>query len=152
MNENYREQLKLIFNSDVFNRMRAQQHHYNTTLMRHVINVAKVCRSISRVLQRAGIRISEGELLVAAFCHDLGMTDRYNKEIYPTHMDLALGHGRRSIYYARSILKDRFTKKEAHIIERHMFPMKKGPKCIEGWILIIADKFCTVKDFIVNLF
>ena len=151
MKMNYDEQLKLIIESDVFRRMKYQRHHYNITLLYHVISVAKVCRNISSFLRKAGISVHEDELLIAAFCHDLGMVDRYDKDIYPKHRDLALGHGNRSCHYARKILKDNFTKREEHIIKRHMFPMKAAPLCREGWILIAADKFCTAWDFLWNI-
>ena len=143
----FSEDLKLIRCSEVYERMRFQRHHCNTTLLKHVLSVARVSGNIARVLKKAGVKVRERELYVAAICHDMGMTDRYDKSVYPTHKDLAVKHGERSVYYLKSILGDRYIEREGQIIRYHMFPMLAPPRCIEGWILIAADKFRTVMDF-----
>ena len=142
----------MIVNSDVFKRLTGQKHHYNTTLDRHIFSVAYTCRKVSGFLKKLGIRIREHELIIAAFCHDLGMADRNDSSVYSFfENNLAFHHGRRSVMYARKILGENLTELEKNIIIRHMFPMQLPPRYMEGWILIASDKFCTVKDFFMNL-
>ncbi len=147
MDNTFREELNMLRESEVYERMRFQSHHYNTTLLKHVLSVAGVSARIARFLKKRGVKIHERELYIAALTHDLGMTDRYDKTVFPTHRDLALTHGDRSAFYARSILGDRFTLREEQIIKSHMFPLLPPPKTIEGWILIAADKYRTILDF-----
>ncbi|MBQ9550209.1 MAG: HD domain-containing protein [Lachnospiraceae bacterium] len=148
MNDKLKQEISLILRSDVFSRLKGQTHHINTTLDRHIISVALVCKRISSFLKRFNAGINEDELIIAALCHDLGMSDRHDKKVFPTHRDLALKHGERSVYYAREILGLAFTEREEDIVKQHMFPMLRPPRSIEGWILITADKFCTVWDFL----
>lgn len=152
MNNKLKREISLILRSEVFSRLKGQTHHINTTLDRHIISVTLVCNRIYSFLKKFNIMISEEELIIAALCHDLGMSDRHNKEVFPTHKDLALKHGERSVYYAIGILGEDFTPKEEEIVKQHMFPMLLPPRCIEGWILITADKYCTVKDFFGSAF
>ena len=152
MNRTYEDQLRAIVNSNVFKRLTGQEHHYNTTLDRHIFSVAYACRRISSFLRRLGIRVREKELIVAAFCHDLGMADRHDDNVYHfLRNNIALRHGNRSVEYAEKILGPDLTELEKHVIIRHMFPTQLPPLCREGWILIAADKYCTVKDFFKNL-
>lgn len=152
LDKTYEEQLRLIVNSDVFKRLVGQEHHYNTTLDQHIFSVAYTCRKVSGFLKKLGVNVREKELIVAAFCHDLGMADRRDKNIYPFfENNLAFNHGNRSVMYAEEILGRDLTELERNIIIRHMFPTQLPPRYKEGWILIASDKFCTVKDFFKNL-
>ncbi len=148
MNDHFKQKISLVLRSSVFSRLKGQEHHINTTLDRHIISVTLVCGRITSFLKRFGIRVSEEELIIAALCHDLGLSDRHDKNVFPTHRDLALNHGKRSVYYAKEILGKDFTEMEEEIVRQHMFPMLPPPRYFEGWILITADKFCTVKDFL----
>ncbi len=148
MNTEFRKELEMIRQSEVYERMRFQRHHFNTTLLKHVLSVTEVCSRISSFLKRRGMKIHERELYIAAICHDMGMTDRYDRNVFPTHRDLALKHGEQSVYYARKILKEHFTRREEEIIKNHMFPLLLPPRSIEGLILICADKYRTILDFL----
>lgn len=147
----FKEQLKKISESDIYKRMDGQTHHCNITLKTHVLSVMCECQSIAAFLKKHGIKVHEKDLYIAALCHDLGMVDRHDKRVYATHAALALLHGERGVYYAKSILGEDLTEIEAAAIRLHMFPLRIPPIHIEGWILIAADKYCTVKDFIKNL-
>lgn len=80
------------------------------------------------------------------------MADRHDDNVYHfLRNNIALRHGNRSVEYAEKILGPDLTELEKHVIIRHMFPTQLPPLCREGWILIAADKYCTVKDFFKNL-
>ncbi len=134
------ETAREIYNTDVFRKALKQEHHGHTSVAVHTICVAVICLRIYYFLLEHHIRLNKDNLLKCALMHDLGIIGRYSK--YANDVVCCYRHPIDSITTARTVFPEL---KEAVIdaILHHMFPMTPiPPHHLEGYILIIADKYC----------
>lgn len=141
---NYIEALgKNILKSKAYQDALKQKHHFRCTVGVHMMDTAYYSYKLCKILNKLGIKTDTDELIIACLCHDLGIVgNRYNK--YKSGPECCRMHPLDSIPIADSITGG-LTDKEINIIKRHMWPVTViPPKCKEGFILTIVDKYCAI--------
>ena len=132
-----------ILDSERFKIAETVPHHGTTSVARHSMDVARYALTQCLMEKAQGREVNEEDVVRAALLHDIGMTDRGIFRSNPAKK--AYSHPLRSA----EIAKREFNANRVQIdaILRHMWPIAvTPPKYEEGWILISADKFCSVKE------
>ena len=115
--------------------------HGSTTTKQHMISTACVSLKIARGMKW---HCDEQSLVRGALLHDYFLYDWHQPaKTHPPH------HPTRHSSYALKNASEDFAINplEAEIIREHMFPCTlKIPCHRECWVLIIADKICSVKE------
>lgn len=134
-----------ILSSENFKKSAQNIQHGNMTVHAHSMNVARASLSISEKLP---FSVSKRELIRGALLHDYFLYDWHKKDPANVHKNL---HG---FYHPGIALKNAtrdydLTDREKDIIKKHMWPMTiVPPKCVEGWIVTAADKYCSFLETI----
>lgn len=116
--------------------------HGNTSVYEHSIRVAYYSLWLAECLHLCRHR---RELVRGALLHDYFLYDWHEKD--RSH-NL---HGFRHPFTALRNANEDFTlsNREQNIILRHMFPLiPVPPTCLEGWIVCMVDKGCSVYEVI----
>ncbi len=116
--------------------------HGSTSVYAHSIRVAYYSLSMADFLH---LRRNRRELVRGALLHDYFLYDWHEKD--RTH-NL---HGFRHPFTALRNADADFTlsRRERNIILRHMFPLiPVPPSCLEGWIVCLVDKGCSIYEVI----
>ena len=115
--------------------------HGVTSIFDHCLNVALISLKLACLLKLA---VDEKSLITGALLHDYFLYDWHKKESSPSwhgfkHPAIALANARRDFPINRI---------ETDIIINHMFPLTffHFPRTKEGWLISIADKFCSVAE------
>ena len=101
--------------------------------------VAAVRHEAERLIRQVSYR----EMIRGALLHDYFLYD-WHKGKHPD-FGHAFGHPERAL---RNALRDyKLTEREMQIIRHHMWPLTViPPTCREAWVIIAADKICTVLE------
>ncbi len=135
---------KDIISTEEFMRAYDETHHKATSVAKHSEDVACTCIRMCRLLKRFGIDISRKDVVNAALCHDLGMLDR--DDVYENDRECHRLHPVESVNVAKSILSD-YNDVVEDAISNHMWPIAGDfPKTREGRLIVVADKYCAMKD------
>ena len=116
--------------------------HGNTSVYEHSIRVAYYSLGMADFLH---LHRNRQELVRGALLHDYFLYDWHEKD--KSH-NL---HGFRHPFTALRNADADFTlsKRERNIILRHMFPLiPVPPTCLEGWIVCMVDKGCSIYEVI----
>ena len=82
-------------------------------------------------------------LIRGALLHDYFLYDLHDRN--GRHRLHGFRHPRKALRNAQEEFN--LTPVEVNIILRHMFPLTPvPPSCLEGWIVCVADKLCTLKE------
>ncbi len=114
--------------------------HGSTSVYEHSIRVAYYSLSLA---QRLHLDRHREELIRGALLHDYFLYDWHEKD--RSH-NL---HGFRHPFTALRNAETDFvlSRRERNIILRHMFPLiPLPPSCLEGWIVCMVDKGCSVYE------
>lgn len=132
-----------ILSSDRFHKAWNIRHHYSTSVAVHSERTAEYAMRICSWLKRHSVRINEEDVMRACLLHDIGMTD--DKVSHSISFRKAYLHPVRS----EQIAKDEFHANavQCNAIRRHMWPICViPPRYKEGWIVIAADKLCSLRE------
>ena len=116
--------------------------HGNTSVYQHCISVAYTSCIIAAKLN---LKVDISKMVRGALLHDYFLYDWHNKDKSCllhgfVHPKLALANASQE-FVLSSIERD--------IISRHMFPLTPIPPIYkEGWIVIIADRYCSLREAI----
>ncbi len=116
--------------------------HGSTSVYEHSVRVAYYSLSMADFLH---LHRDRRELVRGALLHDYFLYDWHEKD--KSH-NL---HGFRHPFTALRNAEADFTlsRRERNIILRHMFPLIPAPPtCLEGWIVCMVDKGCSVYEVI----
>lgn len=117
--------------------------HGTTTTLDHTVSVAFRALALARGLR---IKVDERALVRGGILHDFYLYDWHDPS-----QALDRWHGFTHPGHAlRNALQDfpDLTAIERDVISRHMFPFHPlPPRTREGWLVCIADKICTVQEF-----
>ena len=138
-----------ILDSPEFQRAMEQKHHHVTTVGNHSLGVAYTSVKICRFLNAMHIKTDTESIVRGALCHDLGIVGRYEK--FSNNLVCWQRHPKESYKVARKLLGD-LNKCEKDIICHHMWPTTPmPPRCREGYVIVLADKYCAVREVAVSL-
>ncbi len=135
-----------IIGSPLFERAMGQTHHLRSSLGLHLLRVTRAGLFLSYALEKAGLKSDREKIVVGGLCHDLGMVGRHEK--YRDNRECSAKHPLDSVKAAEELCPgiDEETKR---IIECHMYPLnRKAPDSVEGVIILLADKYASVKDLV----
>lgn len=133
-------QARLLLTEGQLSKTKGFIQHSDMTVFQHCAHVAYIS---CLLCVKLGIRVSWNELIRAALLHDYFLYDWHNGPA--VNFKHAFGH---PTFAARNAAKDyQLTRKEVQIIKRHMWPLTfVPPTCREGWIVVLADKICTILE------
>ena len=135
-----------VIHSDAFRAAEHQTHHLKGNLADHILNVTIAGVSFCHRLQKRKIRVDEKTVVVACLCHDLGMVGREEK--YESRLKSWRQHPEESIKQAKEICPE-LDDKTSQAIATHMWPIAgRAPRSREGRIVLAADKYASVMDWI----
>lgn len=141
MNKNLLKYGREIIRSVRFKEASDVTHHHVTNVARHSYRVAAASDDIANFLINKGIKVDREMLLRAALLHDIAMTVPSVKS--------KVGIIKYCIHpFAGSRLAKceyELDKKTLRAIRFHMWPLTIiPPTSREGWILLAADKYCSI--------
>ncbi|MEA5038009.1 hypothetical protein SDC9_17369 [bioreactor metagenome] len=114
--------------------------HGDTNVYDHCIAVARVSCLLA---DKMGLSVDRGSLIRGALLHDYFFYDWHVPD--PKHRLHGFTHPKRALQNAMDDFA--LTTVEQNMILRHMFPLTPiPPRCLEGWVLCIADKFCSALE------
>lgn len=128
-------------NTSRFRKSKDFVQHGKTSVYMHSVSVAYTSCYIA---EKYHLKVDYRSLIMGALLHDYFLYDWHNKE-----SDHKRPHG---FYHPSAALANAENDFELNwrmknIIKRHMFPLTPvPPKCMEGWIVCIADKICSTKE------
>lgn len=133
-----------IMETQEFQEAFQQEHHYNTTVAEHSVNVAVIGIMICLLLSRIHVEMDMRMVVCASLCHDLGIMGRETK--YRNEIQCCWQHPLDSVEVAKKILPDADWK-TLNCIETHMWPVRPGcPKSMEAFVITLADKGAAVME------
>ncbi len=118
--------------------------HGTTTTLDHTVAVAFRALTLARGLR---LHVDEHALVRGGILHDFYLYDWHDPKqaLDRWHGFTHPGHALRN---AEQDFPD-LTPIERDVISRHMFPFHPlPPRTREGWLVCIADKICTVQEFV----
>ena len=136
---------KEVLASKEFAEARTQVHHKYTTVANHTLFVTDTVIGLGRLLRKLHLcKPDEKTLVLAALCHDLGIIGRDVK--FSSDSECYRCHPKESVKVTRR-LYPKMDARTLNAIESHMYPLtKRPPHSAEGFILITADKICSVTE------
>ena len=137
-NKEFQDIIKEIIENETVQEMKKYPQHCDTNCFDHCYNVAYCCYKVTKKFHldyRSATR--------AAMLHDLFL---YNWREKSDRKGLhAFTHGKLACEIASGLFE--LNNKEKDMIKKHMWPLTPiPPKSIEGFILTIVDKYCTIKE------
>lgn len=117
--------------------------HCCTTRLNHCNDVAVYSYRIAKAFR---LNIDERSLRTGAMLHDYYLYDTDNREI--STFEHWIHHPEIAVKNADSVFE--LNEKEKNIIKSHMWPLNPlhMPDSKEGWLVCIADKYCTLREVI----
>lgn len=113
--------------------------HGSTSCLKHTIAVAYYSIKLA---EKMGIRYKKRELIRGALLHDYFLYDWHDGNSRGVH---GFTHPKAALRNADRDFE--LTETEKNIIQRHMFPLTPmPPKCVEGWIVCLVDKYCSLYE------
>lgn len=138
----------LIIDNEEFQKRKTFLHH-NDSVYEHSIKVAyrayKFAKTISKIHN-----VSIEEVIVASLLHDFYTTPwqdapKIKKPFYEKHGFI---HGKIACQNAKKFFPNYMTLRVEDSITKHMFPLTKPPKYLEGWLITLADKYVSLDVFL----
>lgn len=122
--------------------MSAYPHHGKVDCLSHSIDVSYTAYQIGRILKLDFVALARGGLL-----HDLYLYDWHIKgDRRGLH---GFTHAKNAYHNAKDLID--LTDKEKDMILKHMWPLNASlPKYKETFILMVADRYCTIKESIIS--
>ena len=116
-------------------------HHGKVSCFEHSLAVAETAAAIARKLKKP---IDMASLVRGALLHDFYLYDWHVAD--PSHRLHGPFHAAKALRNAEK--RFRLNEIEKDIIRKHMFPLNLPfPLYPESWIVTLADKICTWRDF-----
>ena len=134
-----------ILRSERFQAAKQVKHHNKHNVADHSIRVAECALRMGDALHKSGIDVKDSDLVRGALLHDIGMTE---EKVHDSRSIVkCYTHPRMSAKIAKQ--EYGADKKQQKMIRRHMWPACiMPPLSLAGWIIIAADKFCSIKELI----
>ena len=131
--------MKRLSDQSKLRRMDDYTQHGSTSCLKHTIAVAYYSIKLA---EKLGIKYKKTDLIRGALLHDYFLYDWHDgngRGIHGfTHPKAALVNADRDF---------ELTDTEKEIIRKHMFPLTlMPPKCREGWIVCMVDKYCSLYE------
>ena len=120
-------------------------HHRTGNVALHSLNVAKESCRLAFWLNRHGADINVKDAVCSSLLHDIGMTEKH--VFHSRSWKKAYTHPIRGAEVAKNEYRTNSVQENA--IRRHMWPICiVPPKHKEGWVVLAADKICSVKELL----
>lgn len=117
------------------------KQHGDTACLAHTVAVVYCALAMAK---RLHIPVNKKELIRGGILHDYFLYDWHDGR--PERRIHGFTHPRRALENAEMDFK--LTDRERDIIKKHMFPLTAAPPLYrEAWLICMADKVCTVKEF-----
>lgn len=137
--EEFNEIVHDIITSEKVLEMKKYRQHCDVDCFAHCYFVAYTCYKIAKKLKLDYVSISRAGMLHDFFLYDWHAPKGDRKGFH------AFTHGKCACNNALKIFN--LSPKEQDMIITHMWPATlRPPKSIEGFILIIVDKYCTIVE------
>lgn len=115
--------------------------HGKTSVYMHSVGVAYISCYLA---EKYHLNVDYDSLIMGALLHDYFLYDWHDKE---NEHKRPHGFYHPSAALANAEMDFELNWRVKNIIKRHMFPLTPiPPKCMEAWIVCIADKICSTKE------
>lgn len=136
---------KEILDSENMKREKRFLQHGNISTYDHSIGVAAMSLALVNILRT---KVDKVSLVRGALLHDFFLYDWHDK----TAMPKAHAYLHPLIAFDNAKKEFKLNAIEKNIIQSHMFPISiVMPKYKESWIVVIADKVCTISEVASNI-
>lgn len=137
--EEFSQILHDIITNEIVLQMKKIRHHCDTDCFTHCYKVSYICYKITKKLKLDYVSMARGAMLHDLFLYDWHAPKNGRKGFH------AFTHGECARLNAIKLFN--LNDKEQDIIKKHMWPVTIiPPKSIEGFILTIVDKYCTIQE------
>ena len=134
-----------IIDSARFRAAGAIPHHLAGNVAEHSLNVAMESCRIAEWLNRRGLQVDVKDAVCGSLLHDIGMTEKDVSD--SPSWKKAYSHPARGAQLAREEYRANPVQEDA--VRRHMWPIcVVPPRHAAGWIVLAADKICSVKELL----
>lgn len=138
LSSEFLKEIEDILSTEAFLEIRKYHHHNHTDRLKHSIHVSYFAWKLAEKF-RCDRTLAARTGLLHDFCpYDFA-------ERTPTGEHQAFYHPKAAVENSRKYFS--ITKKEESVIATHMFPVGPIPRYKEAWIVIAADKICTIAEY-----
>lgn len=135
----------ILLNKEVL-KLKKYSHHAEVTRFEHSINVSYLGYRLGKKLHLSANELARAGLLHDLFFYELDEYENKGHNFFKSH---AYTHGKVALENARKIFT--LTKKEAEMVEAHMWPLTiVPPRYIETYIIGIVDKHSTISELFLS--
>ncbi|MDD3392039.1 MAG: HD domain-containing protein [Bacilli bacterium] len=146
--ENFNEIIEKIINNDEFIKRKAYEHHMNESVYDHSLKVAYYSYKITKKLHLDYKKATIGALLHDFYEEPWLKNGKLNSKKQPLFKKHGFVHAANGAKNAKIYFPELVDEKVENIIKRHMFPLNiTPPKYIEGWIVVLTDKYVSLSIF-----
>lgn len=139
--KHYYKIVRYILKNRAFKRT-AKFYHHGTTRLEHSLKVSYIAFKIAK-----WFKLNYKIAAVSGLLHDFYEYD--GDQSLVSALKNQITHPKQASLNAKKHFK--ISEEEQDIIETHMFPLTlKGPKSIEGWIVMFADKTVSSYEHALN--
>ena len=137
-NRNY---LRKLIKDPHVQEMKRYIQHGKVTTYEHCVSVTKACDRLNR---RLHLGADERTLLTGAILHDFYLYDWHGRSL----KDWTHSYKHPIIACQNAVTYFDVDEDVQHMIRCHMWPFTfwRIPRSREAWILVIADKYCSLKE------
>ncbi len=129
-----------ILSSPSFLKLKDYRHHENSNTYDHCVAVTLEAINFARKMH---IKVIPSVLVRGCLLHDYYLYDHHGETRPRWHWT------RHGVIAANNAIRDfHISAQEADMIANHMWPLHplRFPFCVEGWILVLADKKVAIRD------
>ena len=143
VNRETREFVSIVYdlvNDPTVQRMKIYKQHCDTSCFTHCVEASYHCFKICKMMGFDYVSAARGAMLHDLFLYDWRRKSDVNSWHAFTHGQVAYDNASK-IFTLNNVEKD--------MIINHMWPLTiKLPKTKEGWVLVLVDKYCAIKEFV----
>lgn len=138
---------KDILFSEGFLKSKEYVQHGSVSVHKHSLHVATIALILVSALR---VKAQEKDLVRGALLHDYFQYDWHNKKV--TIKDILQFYRMHGFTHPKTALSNAnrdfmLSPREKDIIQKHMWPLTVNPpRCREAWIVVLADKYCSLKE------
>lgn len=144
MDDEYKNIVNLILNSEEFIKRKYYHHHENRSVYYHSLMVSYITYRVSKKL-----KLDYKSAAIAGLLHDFyyndWQTNRRKCSILKAH---GFTHASEALENSKKFYPELINKKIENGIKRHMFPLNFIPPFyLESWVICLVDKYCSFEVF-----
>ncbi|MDD3453277.1 MAG: HD domain-containing protein [Bacilli bacterium] len=141
----YYQIINEILDNNEFQKRKTYKHHGNITVYEHSLAVSKLSYIMAKKIKK-DYKVAAISGLLHDFYTEPWQEIKEKKPLFEKH---GFVHAAEAKKNSQQHFASLMNNKIENSIQRHMFPLNKiPPKYIEGWIVMLADKYISLEVFL----